>query len=50
MAPKLSKDSLQAALARRRAQAIQGGPSMAIPKPSQDSSKTTSGCTPLIIK
>ena len=50
MVPKLSKDSLQTALARHRAQAAQGGAPVATSKPTGDSSETASDSSPLIIK
>ena len=50
MAPKLSKDSLQAALAHHRAQATQGNPPASGSKPIGDSSEAASDSQPLIIK
>ena len=49
MAPKFSKDSLQAALTRSRAQASQGGALAALSKPAGDYSETGSDSLPLII-
>ena len=50
MIPKLSKDSLEAALAYRRAQAAQDSVPMAASKPTRDNLKTASDPLPLIIK